>query len=216
MTAPAQDTNTVTPDIPDSELVDRLIARDNAAFRIAVARYSGPMLATARAVDAGPLAEDVVQDAWLAALQALPSFEHRASLKTWLQRIVANKAISRLRSQREFAAGAMTLELSEDGTTQGWFDARGHWVKAMPPAWHNDSPDALLQSHVLQECLDKHLGLLPAQQRDVVALRDLQGMELDDICQVVNVSAANVRVLLHRARLKLVSMVNHYEATGEC
>lgn len=201
-------------DITDDALIALLLARDAAAYRFAVARYTGPMLAAARALGGGELAEDIVQDAWLAALTALPGFERRASLKTWLLRIVANKTVSRLRARREISAGALTL--GNDDDTAGWFDTRGHWLKDLPPHWHDQSPEALLGTHALQECLDKHLGRMPEQQRNVLTLREQQGMALDDICVVLGVSAANVRVLLHRARLRLVAMVNRYEETGEC
>lgn len=208
------DSRSVASGIDDDALIELLLRRDAAAYRLAVSRYTGPMLAAARAMGAGEYAEDVVQDAWLAALNALPGFERRASLKTWLLRIVANKSVSRLRANREITAGAMTLDTGDD--TTGWFDTRGHWQKNLPPHWHDNSPEALLATHALQECLDTHLARMPEQQRSVVALREQQGMALEDICDVLGVSAANVRVLLHRARLKLVTMVNRYEETGEC
>lgn len=203
------------PHSPEHALIDRLVARDPRAFRVAVETYGGAMLATARAMGAAANAEDVVQDAWLAALEALPTFERRSSLKTWLLRIVANKAISRLRATREFAAGTLTQE-TEDDTTTGWFDARGHWVKGAPAQWHDDTPEALLASHALQECLDTHLARMPEAQRSAVALRDMEGLAMDAVCEVLGVSEANARVLLHRGRLRLVKMVSHFEETGEC
>lgn len=202
------------PEFSENELIDGLLRRDANAFRVAVAQFGGPMLAAARAVGRPEYAEDIVQDAWLAALEALPSFERRSSLKTWLLRITANKAISRGRQQREFAAGAMAME-NEDGV-QGWFNTRGHWHASLPPHWHDNTPEALLNTLALQKCLDTHLAGMPEQQRCALALRDMQGMTMEEVCQVLEVSAANVRVLLHRARLKLVQMVNRFEETGEC
>lgn len=202
------------PDPSEAELIDRMQARDPHAYRVAVERHGSAMLAAARAI-AGPAnAEDIVQDAWLAALEALPAFERRASLKTWLLRIVANKALSRLRATREITAGALGGDAEE--LTAGWFDGREHWVKGAPPHWHDDSPEALLASHALQHCLDTHLARMPAAQRSAVALHDMQGLTMDAVCEMLGVSEANARVLLHRGRLRLVKMVNHFEATGEC
>lgn len=202
------------PAITEAELVEGLRAHSPAAFREAVTRYAGAMLATARAIVGAAQAEDVVQDAWLTVFRRIDGFEGRSSLGTWLQRIVANRAVSLLRrSGREINAS----DGPGDEIPADWFDAAGGWSKdATPPAWHTSSPDALLTADELQECLDKHLDAMPDAQRVVLVMRDMEGCEFDDICGALDVTTANVRVLLHRARLRLVKMVNHFEETGSC
>ena len=170
------------------------------------------MLATARAI-AGPAnAEDIVQDAWLTVFERIDSFEGRSSFKTWLQRIVANRAISYLRSRSREVSQTGT---EEDVSVSDWFDATGSWASP-PTGWHGDSPDALLAAEDLQDCIDKHLQEMPDNQRSVLVLRDMQQMEFAEICNELNLSASNARVLLHRGRMRLMKMVNYFEETGSC
>lgn len=196
----------------ETSLIDGLRAGRSETFQLAVARYSGAMLATARAI-AGPAnAEDIVQDAWLTVFQRIGSFERRASFNTWLQRIVANRAISFLRSRsREVLYNGD----DEDSSASGWFDAAGSWA-APPTRWHTDSPDALLSANDLQHCIEKHLQEMPDNQRSLLVLRDMQQMDFSEICNELSLSASNARVLLHRGRMRLMKMINHFEETGSC
>ena len=195
----------------EASLIRGLQAGCRDTFRHAVELYSGTMLATARAIAGTANAEDIVQDAWLTVYNKVGSFEQRASLNTWLQRIVANRAISFLRSRSREA----NQNSSTDPSIAGWFDAAGNWV--LPPsAWHSDSPDALLAADELQNCISKQLQDMPDDQRSVLVLRDMQQMDFKEICNELNLSASNARVLLHRARTRLMKMVNHYEETGSC
>jgi len=82
--------------------------------------------------------------------------------------------------------------------------------------WTDDTPDALLQAHVLQECLDHHLEDLPEGQRLAITLKDIEGLSPSEICNTLDISPSNFRVLLHRARIRVFTMVSHYEETGEC
>ena len=91
----------------------------------------------------------------------------------------------------------------------------GHWKEA-PGTWHDDSPDRLLSHEQFRHCLDKTLDSLPPDQKAVLTLRDYQGLELDDICNILGLTASNIRVLVHRARLKVYAMVEHFEETGQC
>lgn len=194
----------------DTTLIEGLRLARSDAFRQAILRYSAGMLATARSI-AGPAeAEDIVQEAWLTVFQRIDAFEQRASLRTWLHRIVVNRSISHLRS----SAREDSQSVTEDGSPS-WFDATGTWLKS-PIRWYEDSPDAFLEADELRECLDKHLQMLPENQRRVVVLRDLEQLALDDICNELDVSASNVRVLLHRGRTRLADMVNHFKETGSC
>lgn len=198
----------------DSELLSRLLAGDQQAFRTLVATYQGAMRAVAIAIVGAAHADEVVQDAWLAAVRNLDGFQGRSSLKTWLLTITANNAKSRLRKVRR------DVSLDELPAPHGSIDdfrfaADGHWSPA-PLAWHEDSPEALLAEDELRQCLENTLLSLSELQRSVLLLRERQGLELEEICNLLEVSLSNVRVLLHRARLKVFASVEHFEETGEC
>ncbi|MFU8820908.1 MAG: RNA polymerase sigma factor [Gammaproteobacteria bacterium] len=197
----------------ESSLLEGLRAGSRDAFREAVARYSGPMLATARAIAGPGRAEDVVQEAWLTVYQKIDGFEGRSGLATWLQRIVTNQAISVLRKFRREVTAADLPDAVDDAPD--WFDREGNW-SSPPPAWNVSSPEALLTADELQECIDKHIALMSDHQRTVLVMRDMQVLSFEEICAAVELSATNARVLLHRARLRLVDMINRFQETGTC
>ncbi|MFV3367347.1 RNA polymerase sigma factor [Pseudomonas sp. NY15435] len=200
--------------VDDSELLSRLLAGDQQAFRTLVATYQGAMRAVAIAIVGAAHADEVVQDAWLAAVRNLDGFQGRSSLKTWLLTITANTAKSRLRKVRRDVS-LDDLPAPHGSIDETRFAADGHWSPA-PLAWHEDSPEALLAEDELRQCLEKTLLSLSELQRSVLLLRERQGLELEEICNLLEVSLSNVRVLLHRARLKVFATVEHFEETGEC
>ncbi|MBI5450280.1 MAG: sigma-70 family RNA polymerase sigma factor [Gammaproteobacteria bacterium] len=188
----------------EQELVNRLIAGDEAAFRQVVSDYQGLMLYVARGIIDRDIAEEVVQDAWLAVLRALPKFEGRSSLKTWILQIVSNTAKSRRRHEiRSVAVG-------DAADIETLFKADGHWSEPRGH-WHHDTPERLLESEQLQQALEGALQGLPDGQRAVLLLRDIEGLEIDDICKILDVSASNCRVLLHRARLRVWQTIDRFE-----
>jgi RNA polymerase sigma-70 factor (ECF subfamily) len=197
------------PSLPsDEQLIPLLLAQDETAYRQVVAAYHGLMLHLARAIVGDAIADEVAQESWLAVLRALPRFERRSSLKTWILTIVSNTAKSRLRHE------SRTVRLDEAGEERPLVDpARfrgdGHW--ASPPAqWHADSPDELLASGELRACIDAALKELPPLQRAAMTLRDMQGMDMESICKILEVSESNGRVLLHRARSRLQVAIEEY------
>ncbi|MCJ1880401.1 RNA polymerase sigma factor [Pseudomonas nitroreducens] len=198
----------------DNELLSRLLAGDQQAFRTLVATYQGAMRAVAIAIVGSAHADEVVQDAWLAAVRNLDGFQGRSSLKTWLLTITANTAKSRLRKVRRDVS-LDELPAPHGSIDDSRFAADGHWRPA-PLAWHEDSPEALLAEDELRQCLEKTLLSLSELQRSVLLLRERQGLELEEICNLLEVSLSNARVLLHRARLKVFATVEHFEETGEC
>lgn len=198
----------------DSELLSRLLSGDQQAFRALVAAYQGAMRAVAIAIVGSAQADEVVQDAWLAAVRNLDGFQGRSSLKTWLLTITANTAKSRLRKVRRDVS-LEDLPAPHGSIDDSRFAADGHWSTA-PLAWHEDSPEALLAEDELRQCLENTLLSLSELQRSVLLLRERQGLELEEICNLLEVSLSNVRVLLHRARLKVFASVEHFEETGEC
>ena len=198
----------------DGELLARLRAGEDAAFREMVAAYQGAMRAVALAIAGSAHADEVVQDAWLAVVRHLDGFQGRSSLKTWLLTVTANTAKSKLRQVRR-EVSLDDLPAPHGSVDDSRFAVDGHW-SAAPLAWHSDSPEALLAEDELRECLEKTLFSLSELQRSVLLLRERQGLELEEICNLLEVSLSNVRVLLHRARLKVFATVEHFEETGEC
>jgi RNA polymerase sigma factor (sigma-70 family) len=200
-------------DIENPEFIDRLQAGDRTAFSRLVTRYHQRLLATARTMLTPADAEEAVQDGWIAAFKALPSFQRRSRLSTWLTRIVINEARMRLRR----AGREIQLDITDDhrDALADRFRPGGHWQH--PPAnWGGDAPDALLTSEELQRCMEKTLEQLPDNQRLVLELRDMQGLDFEEICNTLDIGASNVRVLLHRARTRLFAVVDHFQETGEC
>jgi len=201
--------------VDDAALVARLRAGERAAFKELVRCYQGPLTRAAAAIVGDAQAEEAVQDAWLAAIRGLDTFEGRSSLKTWLFSILINEARGRLRkAKREVALDDCGLG------DEGLFDPErfvgdGHWAQA-PPLWHDHSPEALLSHADFLRCLEKLLAALPEVQRSVLTLREYQGLELEQICNILEISASNTRVLLHRARARVYAMVDQYEETGTC
>ncbi|AMO74977.1 DNA-directed RNA polymerase sigma-70 factor [Pseudomonas sp. NBRC 100443] len=198
----------------DGELLARLRAGEDAAFREMVAAYQGAMRAVALAIVGSAHADEVVQDAWLAVVRHLDGFQGRSSLKTWLLTVTANTAKSKLRQVRR-EVSLDDLPAPHGSIDDSRFAADGHW-SAAPLAWHSDSPEALLAEDELRECLEKTLLSLSDLQRSVVLLRERQGLELQEICNLLSLSLSNVRVLLHRGRLKLFATLEHFEETGQC
>lgn len=198
----------------DADLLARLRNGEEQAFRELVDTYQGAMRAVAYAIVGASGADEVVQDAWLAVVRHLDGFQERSSLKTWLLTITANTAKSRLRQVRR-EVSLDDLPAPHGSIDDSRFAADGHW-SAAPLAWHSDSPEALLAEDELRECLEKTLLSLSEMQRSVLLLRERQGLELEEICNLLELSLSNVRVLLHRGRLKLFATLEHFEETGQC
>ena len=198
----------------DTLLLQRLLAGEQQAYRELVSAYQSPMRAVAYAIVGSRHVDEVVQDAWLSVVRNLSGFQGRSSLKTWLLTITANAAKGRYKQNRR---EVLLDDLPSPHGTLGddRFAADGHWLLA-PFAWHQDTPEALLTMAELRDCLEHTLLSLSELQGSVLNLRERQGLELEEICNLLDISLSNVRVLLHRARLKVFATVEHFEETGEC
>lgn len=198
----------------DPLLLQRLLAGEQRAFKELVSTYQGAMRAVAYAIVGNRHADEVVQDAWLAVVRNLAGFEGRSSLKTWLLTITANAAKNRYKQNRR---EVLLDDLPSPHGTIGEqrFSSDGHWLLA-PYAWHEDTPEALLSEEELRECLESTLLSLSQLQCSVLLLRERQGLELEEICNLLSLSLSNVRVLLHRGRLKVFATIEHFEETGKC
>lgn len=186
----------------DPLLVVQLRAGDQAAFAAVVRQWSPAMLRVARVhVRTHSSAEEVVQEAWIGVLRALDGFEGRAQLRTWVFRILVNVAKRRGRLEERVNA-----ELDGPTVDPGRFrdsddQYPGHWrADAAPADW---GPEPVLLAAEFRALLEKALTELPERQRAVVELRDVHGFEGEEVCELLDLSPANQRVLLHRGRAKL-------------
>jgi RNA polymerase sigma-70 factor (ECF subfamily) len=182
----------------DAELLRRLRAGDERAFVALVERYNGSMLRLAASfVPSRAVAEEVVQETWLAVLRGLAGFEGRSSLKTWLFSILVNRARSAgVRESRTVpvADAGPVVDASRFGPGGAWLSPPEHWIEEA-----ESRVDAVKLAELLRSALDG----LPARQREVVVLRDVEGLTSAEVCGVLSISEANQRVLLHRGRGKL-------------
>lgn len=177
----------------DADLVDRLRAGDESAFAALVRRYQPRMLRLAEAtVGNRAVAEEVVQDTWLAVVRGVERFEGRSSLKTWLFHILLNRA--RSAGGRERRAG--TVGVDEDRFT--WY---GGW--ADPPEPWSERAEERVTAEKLAHRVHELLRELPPAQRQVVLLRDVEGLSAHEVAALCDISDGNLRVLLHRGRTQL-------------
>ena len=192
----------------ETEMVARVLRGERTAFAELVRRYHGPLLRLALAfVRNQALAEEVVQDTWLGVLDGLGAFEGRASLKTWIFRILTNRAKTRgAREARSVPFSALPdgdgSESGDAGVDPARFDTRGMWQDP-PEAWAAQTPEELLRREEAVKVMDGVVAALPQGQRAVITLRDLEGVEPEETCNILGITMTNQRVLLHRARTKV-------------
>jgi RNA polymerase sigma-70 factor, ECF subfamily len=197
----------------DQLLLDRLLAGDEAAFTSIVEQYHGALLRLARVfVPSQAVAGEVVQETWASVIHGLPKFEGRSSLKTWIFRILTNRA--KTRGAREgrsvpFSALGDLDSDNEPAVSPDRFQASGMWA-APPRPWESDTPEKLIMQKQAIERLASALEDLPPNQRAVVTLRDVEGLESPEVCNILEISETNQRVLLHRGRSKLRRVLEEY------
>ena len=182
----------------DTTLLARLRDGDEQAFTDLVGRYHSSMLRLAMSfVSSQAVAEEVVQDTWLAVLRGLGRFEERSSLRTWVFTILVNRA--RSTGARE----ARTVPVADAGPVvdASRFGPNGAW--AVPPEHWTEEAENRIDAVKLSGLLRGGLDGLPSRQREVVVLRDVEGLSSAEVCEVLAISEANQRVLLHRGRSKL-------------
>lgn len=187
----------------DAELVGRLRAGDEGAFTTVVERYHGSLLRVAESmVPSRAIAEEVVQETWLGVVRGIGRFEGRSSLRTWLFHILVNRARSTGASEQRRVPGRADWVPAVDPAR---FGGDGAWVD--PPApWPDDIDDRLTAGDLaarIRACIPE----LPDRQRQVVTLRDLEGVGADDVCRLLAITGANQRVLLHRGRSRVRGML---------
>lgn len=192
-----------TAEFDDPAFLARLRAGESGAYRQLIRRFHASLVSVANSIiGSRAQAEEVVQDAWLAVFSGIGRFEGRSSLATWLFSIVLNRA--RTRASREarlvglpgIIDGSQGNERAVDLTE---FQPDGHWIEA-PRLWDELNPERVVAGRQLWAHVQEAIERLPAGQRAVIILRDMEGHEADEACALLGISAENQRVLLHRAR----------------
>jgi RNA polymerase sigma-70 factor, ECF subfamily len=202
----------------DAELLDRLRARDESAFMELVDRYHQSLVRLAMSfVSTRTAAEDVAQETWLGVLNGIDRFEGRSSLKTWLFRILVNRAKTRgVRDSRCVPFSALAREAEEDEgpsiEPERFQDHEhrwaGHW-SAPPQNWGGEERALAGET---REVIRRAIEKLPPAQRTVISLRDVEGLDSEEVCALLELSEGNQRVLLHRARTKVRRALEDYLA----
>jgi RNA polymerase sigma-70 factor (ECF subfamily) len=205
----------IAPDVEEHELVAALRAGSESAFATLVDRYYATMLRVARMhVATKEAAEDVVQETFLGVIRGIDRFEERSSLRTWMFRILVNRA--RTKGERESRTkpfSSLPGGLDDDGFSvdPDRFVHEGRWAGF----WATSPPDKMLpEARVLASeagtLLLAAIEELPENQRTVITLRDVQGLDSAEVCELLQISEGNQRVLLHRARAKIRSSLERY------
>lgn len=190
----------------DAWLKRRLLDGDESAFTELVMRYHGRLLRLARVfVSERSVAEEVVQDTWVGVMSGLGTFEGRSTLKTWIFRILVNRAKTRgVREKRTtpFSALPDRGDSGEPTVPPASFRADGKWEQA-PQRWDDDTPEKLVVQQETMALLKRAIDALPTNQRAVVTLHDVEGLHSKEICDLLEISDGNLRVLLHRGRSEI-------------
>jgi RNA polymerase sigma-70 factor (ECF subfamily) len=183
----------------EADLLARIRAGDEAACATLVRHYGGRLLAVARRfLRSEEDSADAVQDAFLAAFRALPTFEGKSTLGTWLHRIVVNASLAKLRSQARRRAVSLDELLPA-------FDESGHHARPVL-AWA-DSPSSGLERAETQARVRAGIDHLPEPYRAILLLRDIEGFGTEDTAQQMGLSRAAVKTRLHRARQALRTLL---------
>jgi RNA polymerase sigma-70 factor (ECF subfamily) len=202
----------------DAALLTRLRDGDEAAFNQLVDRYYALTLHVVRSyVRTESVAEEVVQDAWIGVIQGLQRFEGRSSLKNWIVRIAINKARTRGAREARSLPFSSQVHADDDGIDPSVFrgpdDAfPGHWT-SYPRTWRS-LPDEATVMHETLSVVREAIEALPAMQRLVLTLRDVEGWESGEIATTLGLTNSNERILLHRGRTKVRAVLERHLTDG--
>lgn len=202
----------------DAATIERLLARDEATFTTLVDQHQPAMLRVAQMyVSSRAVAEEVVQEAWIGILKGLSTFEGRSSLRTWMYKIVTNLAKTRgVREGRSLPFSALAGE-HDDPVDPSWFQGPGDpfpggW-RTFPDDWRGIPEDRLLGRETLDH-ISRALDGMPAMQAEVVRLRDVLGWSSNEVCNALDLTETNQRVLLHRGRSRIRRELDAYLSEG--
>ncbi len=204
----------------DVRLLEALRAGDEDAFAQVVERYYESMVRIAMLyVMDEAAAEEVVQETWIAVLKGVDRFEGRSALKTWIFTILSNRAKTRAERDGRRAAINFSEERDDEPTVPAQRFRPGSdpqwpnqwWDESMPAKWEN-VPEARLLSKETLACIMQAIEGLPASQREVIRLRDVEGFSSTEVCNILSLTESNQRVLLHRARSRVRQALESYLA----
>jgi len=202
----------------DADMIERLLAGDETTFMMLVDQNQPAMLRLAQMyVSSRAVAEEVVQEAWIGILKGLPMFEGRSSLRTWMYKIVTNVAKTRgVREGRSLPFSALVGE-HDDPVDPSWFQGSddpfpGGW-RTFPDDWRGIPEDRLLGRETLDH-ISRALDGMPPMQAEVVRLRDVHGWSSDEVCNALDLTETNQRVLLHRGRSRIRRDLDAYLSEG--
>jgi len=206
---PARNRSLVT--YEELELIESLRQGEEAAFTTLVERYHGRLLRFAQSfVSNHAVAEEVVQETWIAVLEGIHRFEGRSSLKTWLFRILQNIAKTKGKREHRYVSFIDAEDAPGQEKTSAMEPERLPTSKsvtggqAIPSTTGDDhTPERLLVSKQSLAQIEQAIQALPSDQRKVIVLRDIEGVESEEVCQILHITPTNQRVLLHRARTKV-------------
>lgn len=201
--------------VDEGALIAALRARDEVAFARLVDRHTPSLLRVARGyVPSHQIAEEVVQETWIALVKGIDKFEGRSSLRTWLFTVMINIAKARgLRERRDTDAAVAaftggTVDPARFRTGEDPYP--GHWKPEHLPSPFPETPEGSLLGNELTEVARRELDKLPGRQRTVVTMRDMLGFDSAEVCELLGISAANQRVLLHRGRAAIRRVLEDY------
>jgi RNA polymerase sigma-70 factor, ECF subfamily len=201
----------------DERLIAALRRGDPVGFATLVDRHSPAMIRVAMAyVPSRAAAEEAVQETWIAVMRGIDGFEGRSSLKTWVFRILMNVAMrtgARERRSVPFSALAAAEDTGEPSVDPDRFLPAdhelfpGHWA-IMPARW--PTPEEGLLAGEMRGVVAAAIAALPEAQRTVIGLRDIEGWSSEEVCEALEISAGNQRILLHRARSRVRNAIEDY------
>lgn len=206
--------------LDETQLIAALRAGDESAFMQLVDAYHAKMVRLAHSfVGNTMVAEEVAQEAWLGVLRGVQRFEGRSSLQTWIFTILTNCARTRARREQRTLTFSDIFAVEDDDEPTVDPDRfqqegrwRGHWHDG-PSSWREVPENRILAQETL-ELVRAAIEALPPNQRTVILLRDVDGVEAADVCNILQISESNQRVLLHRARAKVQEALARYLKEG--
>ena len=203
------------PNHPDCETVAALRAGDHAAFRSLVKELNPGLARVAATYVPASIADEVVQETWMAVIKSIDTFQGRSALKTWIYRIMLNKVRTVAGREAKIvpftSVGAHNAQdrpaVEPDRLVHSDF-GQGYWPEA-PPRWET-FPAERLEGRETSDAIAKAINDLPDAQREVVTLRDIEGWNADEVCNALRISTVNQRVLLHRGRVAIRKALEDY------
>jgi len=198
--------------VDDAELLERLLAGDEKAFTELVVRYNATLIRLALYyVNGLASAQDVAQDTWIAVMRGADRFEGRSSFKTWLFRILVNRA----RTTGTKESRTIPVDPTDSGATvsAARFDGGGAW--RVPPEPFTEAIDNAVANEKVIRLVHESIARLPEPQQSVVTLRDAEGLSTMEVAELLGLSEANVRVILHRGRARVRNDVETRMQGGE-